>query len=546
MRFAVWWRQRYTFCGTALGLILLWLSMTPSLLPRGPLFQSLVSGGSAAIGYGIGVLLVFLVRYMRSRDSSPPAPYEAWLALGVLTVVGTALMQIRFAQWQDELRDLMGVEHLGWWAYLQIVVLSLVLWYLLVEAGKLIGRLVLGLTRRIERFAPPRVSGVLAALLVVAVTVSVIDGVVLRGSMRVLNSTFSKVNEEQSTDLPRPTSGLRSGGAGSAVSWESLGNQGRRFISSGPTERELTEFNGTPAMEPIRAYAGLDVADELDEIAATAAAELVRAGGLRRQVVAVATTTGTGWINQAEADALEYMYNGDSAIVSMQYSFLPSWLSFLVDKEKARAAGEALFEAVSEKVLALPPERRPKLVVFGESLGSFGAEAAFGTPNNLLARTDGALFSGPTFDNSVWVDVTDNRDAGSPQWLPAYRGGANIRFAAEAADLARGDAEWGFPRVVYLQRASDPIGKWSTDLILHRPDWLREERGRDVLPGVRWFPIVTFLQVTADMAVSVNVPDGHGHRYVADVADAWAAILAVPGWTPDKTARLRGILDDAG
>ena len=52
----------------------LWLSLTPSLLPRGPLFQGLVSGAAGAIGYGIGVFAVWLVRYMRSKDTSPPAP----------------------------------------------------------------------------------------------------------------------------------------------------------------------------------------------------------------------------------------------------------------------------------------------------------------------------------------------------------------------------------------------------------------------------------------------------------------------------------------
>ena len=41
-----WWVQHYTFTGTAVGLVFLWFSMTPSLLPRGPLFQGLVSGVS--------------------------------------------------------------------------------------------------------------------------------------------------------------------------------------------------------------------------------------------------------------------------------------------------------------------------------------------------------------------------------------------------------------------------------------------------------------------------------------------------------------------
>jgi uncharacterized membrane protein len=286
----------------------------------------------------------------------------------------------------------------------------------------------------------------------------------------------------------------------------------------------------------------LDSADGITATAELAAQELQRTGGLQRAVVAVATTTGTGWINAAEADALEYMYNGNTAIVSMQYSFLPSWLSFLVDKENARHAGQALFEAVDKLIRQLPEAQRPKLVVFGESLGSFGGEAPFLSLNNVLARTDGALFSGPTFKNTIWTDLTSTRDGGSPEWLPIYQDGRYVRFVARAKNLTRPDAPWDHPRVVYLQHASDPIAWWTPDLLFSKPDWLREPRGYDVLPQTRWIPVVTFLQVSADMAVAVDVPDGHGHRYVADVADGWAAVLSPPGWTPDKTAKLRPLL----
>lgn len=64
------WVRHYTFTGTTVGLIFIWFSLTPSLLPRGPLFQALVSGFSGAIGYGLGVFSVWLVRYMRSKESS--------------------------------------------------------------------------------------------------------------------------------------------------------------------------------------------------------------------------------------------------------------------------------------------------------------------------------------------------------------------------------------------------------------------------------------------------------------------------------------------
>ncbi|BBX31337.1 transmembrane protein [Mycolicibacterium mageritense DSM 44476 = CIP 104973] len=537
-----WWVRHYTFFGTAVGLVFIWFSLTPSLLPRGPLFQGLVSGGAGAIGYGLGVFGVWLVRYMRSADTSPKAPKWAWLALVVVGIIGQILMIIYFHVWQDEVRDFMGVPRLAFWDHPLTAVLSIVVLFVFVEIGQLVGRLVRFLVRQLNRFAPPRVSAVVVVVLLLSLTIALLNGVVARVAMDKINSTFSAVNDETSPDFTAPTSKFRSGGPESLDSWESLGHQGRVFVSNGPTVQQLSEFNGKPAIEPIRAYAGLHSADGIKATAALAAKELVRTGGLDRQVVAVATTTGTGWINEAEASALEYMYNGDTAIVSMQYSFLPSWLSFLVDKENARQAGQALFEAVDELVKAMPEGRRPKLVVFGESLGSFGGEAPFLALNNLVARTDGALFSGPTFNNTIWTDLTRNRDAGSPMWLPIYDKGENVRFSAEARNLDRPAAPWGHPRVVYLQHASDPIAWWNTDLLFAEPDWLKEPRGYDVSGRMQWIPIVTFLQVSADMAVAVDVPDGHGHVYVKDVANAWAKIMEPPGWTPEKTEKLRPLL----
>jgi uncharacterized membrane protein len=539
-----WWERRYTFTGTALALVFIWLSLTPSLLPRGPLFQAIVSGAAGAIGYGLGVFAVWLVRYMASKDTSPPAPPQAWIGLLVIGVIGQILMIVYFHEWQDDVRDLNGVPRLGFWDHPLTAVLSILVLFLLVEIGQLIGRLVRFLVRKLNRYAPPRVSAAIVVALLLALTIALLNGVVARVAMSTINKTFSAVNDETDPDFAAPTSRLRSGGPESLASWVSLGHQGRVFASAGPTVDELTKFNGRPATEPIRAYAGLHSADGIEATAKLAAEELRREGGLNRAVVAVATTTGTGWINEAEASALEYMYNGNTAIVSMQYSFLPSWLSFLVDNENARHAGQALFEAIDAMVRDMPEAQRPKLVVFGESLGSFGGEAPFLALNNLVARTDGALFSGPTFNNTIWDELTRDRDPGSPMWLPIYDKGENVRFAARADNLNRPPGPWGEPRAVYLQHASDPIAWWNVDLLFAKPDWLKEPRGYDLSPRMEWIPIVTFLQVSADMAVAVDVPDGHGHVYVRDVANAWAAILQPPGWTPEKTEKLRPLLSN--
>ena len=492
-----WWVRHYTFTGTAVGLVFMWFSMTPSLLPRGPLFQGLVSGLAGAIGYGLGVFAVWLVRFMRSKDSSPPAPRRAWLVLIAAGAVGMVAMVIWFHVWQDRVRDLMGVTHLKWIDYPLATALSLIVLFAVVEVGQLIRRLVRFLDLRLDRFAPPRVSAVIVVFLLVALTIALLNGVVVKFAMRTMNNTFAAVNNEMDPDNRRAED------ADCVPAGRSRWCHGNRWdiraassSKDGPTVAQLTAFNGAPATEPIRAYAGLKSADGITATAEVAARELQRTGGLRRAVVAVGTTTGTGWINEAEADALEYMYNGNTAIVSMQYSFLPSWLSFLVDKENARHAGQALFEAVDRLVRQLPEAQRPKLVVFGESLGSFGGEAPFMSLNNVLARTDGALFSGPTFQNTIWTDLTATRDRGSPEWLPIYDHGRHVRFVARPDDLGRPDAAMASPaggvsatrirphRLVESRPAVPQTGLVTRKTWLRRASRDRVDPGGDVFAGV--------------------------------------------------------------
>ncbi|EGD53530.1 alpha/beta hydrolase [Gordonia neofelifaecis] len=531
---------RLSYGGLVVATVLLWFSVTPSLLPRGPLFQGLVSAAAAAVGYAIGAFFTWLARYLVSRKEPWPRPGRWWwVGLGVFFVVGTGVMLYWYRRWQDELRDLMGVEHLDWTAYPIIVAVAVVVFAILLGIGQAWGALVRMLARWLSRRIPPRISAITAATAVVIVSVFILNGAVADYGMTALNNSFAALNEETNPDSAPPTSTLRSGGPESLVSWESLGRMGRTFVSTGPTVAQLEEFNKAPAKEPIRVYAGLESTDSIQASAELAAQELVRTGGLQRKVVGVAGSTGTGWVNQANLDSLEYMYNGDTAMVSMQYSMLPSWLSFLVDQERARQAGRALFEAVDRLVRRIPEAQRPKIVVFGESLGSFGAEAPFGSVATMNARTDGALLTGPTFSNTTWVDTTADRDPGSLEVLPTVNDGDEVRFINTEKDLAAfGDKPWEPGRIVYLQHASDPISWWNPDLILNKPDWLKEPRGSDVLPSVQWMPFVTFLQVAADMAVAVDVPDGHGHHYLEAIPHAWAAILSPPGWTAEKTAAL--------
>jgi len=96
---------------------------------------------------------------------------------------------------------------------------------------------------------------------------------------------------------------------------------------------------------------------------------------------------------------------------------------------------------------------------------------------------------------------------------------------------------------VYLQNSSDPITYFNPALLWSKPSWLEGERGPDINPDMVWIPAVSFFQVAADMAFSMDVPAGHGHRYGSNVVDGWVQLESPDGWTADDTAALRDLID---
>src|SRR3954447_24370534 len=536
------WLPRYTWSGTIGALLFGCSSLTPSLLPRGWLVQGIIAGITAAIGYGVGVAVAWFVAELTESRMSAGVRRRAWQVLAVLGTALVVVMLILGARWQGQIHELMGLKPEAGYTSIGIVVVTLLVFALFVQIGRGIRALGRWLVRLLGRFLPRRVAPPLGVLVVSGLVLFLLNGVLFQGLVNAANSAFSVKDDGTEKGAVEPTAPERSGSPASLIPWDELGLQGRNFVGTGPTPEELEAFSGRPALEPVRAYSGLASAEDVGDRAQLAVGDLQRAGGFDRSVLVVATTTGTGWVDPAASASLEYEFNGDTAMVAMQYSYLPSWLSFLVDQVKARDAGRALFDAVYGVWANLPADSRPKLYVFGESLGTFGGEAAFSGLADIVNRTSGVLWAGPPNFNALWRDIVADREPDSPEWLPVVDGGRTVRFADEAPDLGKPPGPWGEPRLVYLQNASDPIVWWSPHLILDRPDWLRGERGPDVSPSMVWLPFVTFWQVTADMAFSTGVPDGHGHSYRADYVNGWAAVAQPPGWTDADTARLRPVV----
>ncbi|MFC5062912.1 alpha/beta-hydrolase family protein [Actinomycetospora atypica] len=533
---ARWWHLHPV--GAALGVALAALGFTPSLIPRTGPFQGLVSGVLLAAGYLVGVLLGRLARPLAPTISRPTRRL-GWVVLGAALAAAGVVAVVLGSRWQDEQAALLGVAPPDRWWLAVPVTLAVFAVLLAVVRG----------VRALPRWPRRLVVGVVVVVLVLAaVSVAGVPGV--NPARAALDPAFAAQNDGVFGGATRPTSPRRSGSPASPVSWESLGRGGRTFVSSGPTPQALAAAGGRPAAEPIRVYVGLQTSEDAAERARIAVDELRRTGAFDRPVVAVVTTTGTGFVDAEAMDALELAWGGDTAIVTSQYSLMPSGLSFLLDGDRVAEAGTTMFDAVRAAVDALPPGRpRPRVVVFGESLGSLGSQAAFATLDDVRARADGAVWNGPPSSSPLHRAVVAGRDPGSPEIRPVVGNGETVRFGGGSAtpDLTtRPAAPWPDPRVVYLQHPSDPVVWWSPRLLVERPTWLAEPRGDDVPPSVRWYPLVTFWQLTMDMIRAQEVPFGHGHNYGPESLDAWAAVVPPPGWTPADTARVHAVQEAGG
>ena len=228
------------------------------------------------------------------------------------------------------------------------------------------------LFRPLGRVLPTRVAWLIAIVVTAVASWMFFSGFLYGGAIKVADAIFASSNKEDKPGVVNPQLANRSGGPTSGVSWESIGREGRAFIASGPTAADISAVVGDPdTVEPVRAFVGLETAPTAGERAQIAVEELRKLGGFDRTAIAVAGTTGSGWIDAKAANALEYATHGDVAIVTTQYSYLPSWLSFLADQSRAASNAETLITALRVELDGLPADQRPELYVFGESLGAF-------------------------------------------------------------------------------------------------------------------------------------------------------------------------------
>ncbi len=532
--------------GLALGTLFFAASLTPSLIPRGLVVQGVLSGLSLAAGYGIGFGLRWLWDYLGlARPPQTRWALAAKLAVALVCVGIAAIALWQASEAQNSIRYLMNMEPVDTARPFSVAAIAAGIFLVLMLVARLFAVLTRILARRLGRRVPRRVANLTAVTLVAALFWAVGSGVLVEAGFRAADSTYRQLDRLLPDDMPAPDDPLKSGSDASLLAWEDLGRTGREMVAEGPTSREITDFTGAEAREPLRVYVGLNSAFTPDARAALALAELERIGAFERSVLLVNIPTGTGWIDPKAQMPVEYLHHGDIATVSMQYSYLASWLTLLVDPDYGAESARALFDAVYERWRAMPADDRPELYLHGLSLGAMNSDLSADLFQVIRDPFDGAFWAGPPFTARSWSQLTARRETDSPAWLPRFRDGAVVRFTAQENHLHDFETEWGPPRIAFLQYASDPITFFEPQSLYRPPEWMNDPRGPDVSPRLEWYPVVTFLQLTLDMMTATVTPMGHGHVFApGHYIDGWVGVTEPEGWDTADIARLDAMLTE--
>jgi uncharacterized membrane protein len=342
-----------------------------------------------------------------------------------------------------------------------------------------------------------------------------------------------------------PTSPLVSGSPDSLLPFGDLGQQGRRYVTDVVTPELIEEVMGEPARaHPVRAYVGFN-SEPLYQTgrAELALAELERTGAFDRSVLLLISPTGTGWVDHTLIEAAEFLTRGDIATCCIQYARYPSFLS--VQKVAlGRGQFRLLLWGVTQRLAGVPPERRPRVLVFGESMGAW-------TSSDVIMFQGIKGFDHYGIDRALWVGLPwlakwsrSGMTRGSSTLVPE----GTVRVFDHHDQLAAlDDDQRGRLRAVVVSHDNDPIAVLGPDLLVQRPPWLADgQRGRGVPQTLRWQPLGTFIQTGMDAMNAMLLTPGEfasfGHDYRADMAAFVRDAYGLPAATDQQLERIEQVL----
>ncbi len=384
----------------------------------------------------------------------------------------------------------------------------------------------------------PGALGSLVAHGVILTTMSV-SGVVA------LNAVTGRVQRRDDIVEPAyptpPTSRHVSSGPASSMPFDALGKEGRRFVLMALRAQDIEAVMGTTAIDPVRVVGGYESSDDVVERARLTLQDMEDCGAYERSFICVGSPTGVGYFNYSIAEALEYLTRGDCAIVVPQYALVPSALALTRTGEAERLT-RIVLEGVRDRLALMPADRRPRVVLIGESLGANVAldlpvgDRPFLPDFNPLGVA-GGLYLGVPFRTRLWNAWRTDPASVDPE------GRLLLVSEPDHADpLPSGQS-----RHLMVIHHDDPVNKYSFAMILQPPWWMGPptERPPLVPREVKFRPITSFALATVDLLNGMQSKPGtfvrRGHDYRIDIRSGLERAFGLQS-SPEQAAAIEDAL----
>jgi uncharacterized membrane protein len=521
-------------------------ALTPSLLPHPLSFLLLLTVLGTLTGYAAGAIASWALNKVPWINRHRPR-VGIQVAIAVVAWVPAFIFTPVAVGWQAQQQDALDMPS-ALPSTVTVIVVTAIIGTVLLIGGRSIrlatNKIAALLIRRgplhswVSSRQPSHVHRSIAAVRVAVAGVLIMGAYALvQLGLGLLISSYDAENASASGQSSARV-GVNSGGPNSLAPWETLGREGRFFVSNTMTEQAISAVTGDPAEVPVRVYVGMEQAATPAERSALAVAELDRVGAWERKYLAIMAATGTGWIDPDAINSMEIVTGGDLTSVAVQYSAVPSWIGFVVDPATTQAQNDSTVNAILAAWRTKPVDDRPELILFGESLGAFGSQAAWpegSSPAEVTAEIGRIIWIGPPSQSRLWKQWQADRSSG-PMWQPVIGDGSIARVFISDVELEAATPPIG-PVITFSAHPNDPVVYWSPDLLLEKLDWLDPPLGPGVDSHMLWYPVVTYLQVGMDL-ISGGAPPEVGHNYAADAGPAIALTVNPPGWSPAKTQAL--------
>ncbi|MBI1349968.1 MAG: hypothetical protein GC156_02490 [Actinomycetales bacterium] len=359
----------------------------------------------------------------------------------------------------------------------------------------------------------------------------VVLGAVTAGGITALNVMTARVQKKDDIIEPAypdpPTSPHVSAGPASSMPFDSLGKEGRRFVLMALSAEDITAVMGEPAVDPVRVVGGYESASDIEERARLTVEDMTACGAFDRALICVGSPTGVGYFNYSIAEALEYLTRGDCAIVVPQYALVPSALA-LPRTRQAEDLTRRVLELIRDHLATMPEEKRPAVVLIGESLGANVAlDLCSDADGADLTRLDslgvhGGLYLGVPFRTRTWIAWREDAEA--------VDGTGRLVLVSQPDEIDPPDSGMRHLMVVHHD---DPVNKYGYRMLVQPPWWMGAPATRPPLVPreTKFRPITTFVLATIDLLNGMQSKPGtfvrRGHDYRIDIRTGLQAALGM-------------------